>query len=299
MVCVVSAQPWKIKQNPEVQKKINSLNYQRRYILGPPIIKVDTHPTRLDTIKSIQLYQPLDLKKYGILTPEEIKKGYSSLYVDRLNPLHLTSDEMEMQYIYNVFFPALIKNDSLSNDILAQLPIYRDTLYSIVISKRTFFPSQKESVQRVLSNRAVITSDKRMHKDNKPPVNKDIEVRSKALLSYAVISEAHTTIELVKQFVDRGYGAFNGFADSYAIMTCLMLGEEGERYLRELAKQRENEGLTVSSGWAYVKNIMPNLELSDDLIGNYEEERIDANELEEWKSVRVIVQEKLNHVNKK
>lgn len=127
----------------------------------------------------------------------------------------------------------------------------------------------------------------------------NIEIKGNAMLCFAVVSDAQATIDLLKQFLNREYGGVNKLADNYAIMTCIMLGEEGESYLRKLAKQREYAGLTVSSGWAYVKNIMPDLELSDDLIGNYEWERIDANNLEEWKIARIIAQEKINQANKK
>ena len=127
----------------------------------------------------------------------------------------------------------------------------------------------------------------------------NIEIKGNAMLCFAVVSDAQATIDLLKQFLNREYGGVNKLADNYAIMTCIMLGEEGESYLRKLAKQREYAGLTVSSGWAYVKNIMPDLELSDDLIGNYEWERIDANNLGEWKIARIIAQEKINQANKK
>lgn len=279
-----------VAQPHEIDSEINKI----RRVDPNSQKKEECHPIKIDTIKSVQ---PIDLKKYGILTPEEIQKESSLLHDDSFNPLHLTIAEMREQYIFNVFFPALIKNDSLPNYIFEQLPENRDTLYKIVISEKRFYSSRKETIQKPLSILEEKTGDKRIHKEYKSSGAEDVEVRSKALLSYAVISDAHATIELVKQFVDRGYGAFNELADSYAIMTTLMLGEEGEIYLRELAKQRENEGLTVSSGWAYVKNMMPDLELSDDLIGDYEEERIDANKLEEWKTIRTIVQRKLNQKN--
>ncbi len=236
----------------------------------PNILFPTSHATRgatpaggLDILTSPNIYPYGAYKNPGMEVLESTNHGQVGrfdLNSGLRNEAYLPGGDKYYANRFYVVYRELFTKDSLTDMDLERLSNRRETLANIVVGSRFY----------------------------------NLETKGNAMLQFAVISDAQATIELVKQFLNREYGGVNKMADSYAIMTCIMLGEEGEGYLRELAEQRDGMRLKVSAGWAFAKEKVAGLKLSYDLIGSYEKERIDAQEMKKWILDREIVQSKLN-----
>ena len=176
----------------------------------------------------------------------------------------LSGTQIHSQYVYNVLMPTLLDTGLVPST--AQMMETEEVLKGFVTGKSEWHSTAME-----------------------------VDQRGKALVTFAVITEdAQEAVGLIQNFLDRGYGAYNGLADTQAITACLILGEPGEAFLRDLAAQRQAEGLTVSNGWKGAKELISDLELSDELIGNYQAEALDLEYVKEFKAARARVQEKFN-----
>lgn len=285
MVCVVSAQPWKNKLNSNVQRTINSSIKRERSFVSPPIIKVDTHTFRLDTIKA-----QIDLKKYGILTPAEIQHG-----------------ALPESIILNIFPETSSVQTSHSsqgkeNALIYQFKIqwiYYDLIPSLLdTAKHVFDTAQIQYAKGML--RSIVTSNDllgNVHVGNllgdvrENTRHKNYRERRKAIIAYSLLSDnPYDIVELAKGFLDNCYGSLAYDAENTVICICLIIGDDV--FLRNLAKQRRQECKMVSDGWKYAKKKIPDLELSDDLISS--EGNFDSKELENCIKDRYIIQKKIH-----
>lgn len=259
VACSVTAQPWKNKPNPEIQGAINSsrtgLYIPHKWGIPSPIL----HPNTPQVNATPDIFRPhIPQDKYKIYHPYVRE---FSLLPENYNPLSLCEGA---QYIYNTLIPSLSDTSNHVYDTL-QIRYAIDLLYSI------------DTTNELIDNSTSL----------------DLIARTNALTSYALLSENKSDIiALTKCFIDRPFEYLMYYADNVAICVCLIIGDEGYNYLRELARQRQQEGKMVSAGWGYAKKRIPDLELSDTLIDS--EALLDIRGLEELHKKRSIIQQKIH-----
>ncbi len=122
-----------------------------------------------------------------------------------------------------------------------------------------------------------------------------LALQERALLDLAIVSGSEQAVlDVLQEFVNQLPRSLWSETDRVAIMVCLMLGEPGIMYLRELAAQRQAAGFKGGRAWERVKEVAPDITLPIIAWGN----ELPKEEVESLQAARQYVQGKLDAANK-